>query len=283
MQNSGRDNTTALVIELVAPTTVSPIGKGAMSTLLFVYGTLKRGCSNHRHLAGPECSSTPRARRPGYCLYDLGGYPAIVAKPDDTAGVVGEVWSVDDEALRRLDQFEGVHEGLYRREPVAIVARRSRIATLTRMSRCCRVTAGPEVGSNGSKRALADERSAYSVFQRAPEDPACTATTTWREKVFASCRGLPRGIRATNSFKLAAAARFRFPRRFPLEGFGRNDFSPRSRASARNADSADSSGQDRAPRQQPLDCVTSTTAASDRIRLSRCRRDRRVACDMASA
>lgn len=57
----------------------------------------------------------------GYRLYDLGGYPGIVARPDDTTGVVGEVWSVDESALQRLDEFEGVHEGLYRRESVPLL------------------------------------------------------------------------------------------------------------------------------------------------------------------
>lgn len=91
-----------------------------MSTLLFVYGTLKRGCSNHGQLAGQSFIGIARTP-PGYRLYDLGGYPAIVAKPDDTVGVLGEVWSVDDEALEQLDYFEGVHEGLYRREPLPLL------------------------------------------------------------------------------------------------------------------------------------------------------------------
>lgn len=92
-----------------------------MSTLLFVYGTLKRGCSNHGHLAGQTFISLARTA-PGYRLYDLGGYPGIAARPDDREGVVGEIWSIDDEALTRLDRFEGVHEGLYRREPLPLLA-----------------------------------------------------------------------------------------------------------------------------------------------------------------
>jgi gamma-glutamylaminecyclotransferase len=87
-----------------------------MSTLLFVYGTLKRGCSNHHHLADQSFVGLARTVA-GYRLYDLGGYPTIQPNPNDRDGVVGEVWSVDDAALERLDRFEGVHEGLYRREP----------------------------------------------------------------------------------------------------------------------------------------------------------------------
>lgn len=86
-----------------------------MSTLLFVYGTLKRGCSNHYYLAGQTFIGGARTP-PGYRLYDFGGYPGIVAKTDDRDGVMGEIWSVDAAALQQLDHFEGIHEGLYRRE-----------------------------------------------------------------------------------------------------------------------------------------------------------------------
>jgi len=89
-----------------------------MRTLLFVYGTLKRGCCNHHHLAG-QTFVGPARTRPGYTLYDIGGYPGIVAAADQD-GVVGEVWSVDPAARQRLDIFEGVPEGLYRREPVPL-------------------------------------------------------------------------------------------------------------------------------------------------------------------
>jgi gamma-glutamylaminecyclotransferase len=91
-----------------------------MSTLLFVYGTLKGGCSNHHLLAGQTFVGNARTR-PGFRLYDLGGYPGIAPQSDDRDGVVGEVWSVDATALAELDRFEGVHEGLYRRAPLALM------------------------------------------------------------------------------------------------------------------------------------------------------------------
>lgn len=92
-----------------------------MTTLLFVYGTLKRGCSNHAQMAGAEFVGAARTV-PGYRLYDLGGFPAIAARAGDRDGVVGEVWSLTDDVLARLDLFEGVHEGLYRRAPIALLA-----------------------------------------------------------------------------------------------------------------------------------------------------------------
>jgi gamma-glutamylcyclotransferase (GGCT)/AIG2-like uncharacterized protein YtfP len=80
-------------------------------TLLFAYGTL-----------GP---AEPRqADRDGWVadrlrgrLYDLGPYPALVECGDAEAGWVdGYVRSVDAAELSaRLDPYEGVDEGLYRR------------------------------------------------------------------------------------------------------------------------------------------------------------------------
>lgn len=58
----------------------------------------------------------------GYRLFDLGGYPGLTAVPSDRDGVIGEIWSVDTDALARLDAFEGVHEGLYRRGAIALAA-----------------------------------------------------------------------------------------------------------------------------------------------------------------
>jgi gamma-glutamylaminecyclotransferase len=92
-----------------------------VNTLLFVYGTLKRGCSNHAQLAG-QTYVGPARTQPGYRLFDLGGYPGIVVMPEDREGVTGEIWSVAADALQRLDAFEGVHEGLYRREAIQLQA-----------------------------------------------------------------------------------------------------------------------------------------------------------------
>lgn len=87
-------------------------------TNIFVYGTLKRGCKNHHHLAGHFIGEARTA--PGYRLHDLGDYPGMVADATHADGVTGEIWSVDDAALAHLDAFEGVDEGLYRRERVKL-------------------------------------------------------------------------------------------------------------------------------------------------------------------
>ena len=90
-----------------------------MSTLLFVYGTLKRGCCNHTRLAGQRFVGLARTM-PGHRLHDMGGYPGLVTAAGEPGNVEGEVWSVDPKALTHLDAFEGVAEGLYRREPIAL-------------------------------------------------------------------------------------------------------------------------------------------------------------------
>ena len=92
-----------------------------MSRLLFVYGTLQRGRVNHGQLAGQRFVGTAWTV-PGFRLHDLGGYPGLVPHPATPTGVSGEVWAVDAPALARLDAFEGVGEGLYRRGPVALQA-----------------------------------------------------------------------------------------------------------------------------------------------------------------
>lgn len=88
--------------------------------LLFVYGTLKRGFCNHPFLAGQQFVG-PGRTVPGYRLYNVGGYPGMVAAGDDRLGVSGEIWSVDERCLAEIDYLEGVDQGLYRREPVALL------------------------------------------------------------------------------------------------------------------------------------------------------------------
>lgn len=90
-------------------------------TAIFVYGTLKRGGSNHRYLAGQTFLRTTRTV-PGFTLFSLGDYPGMVPWPADRDGVTGEIWSVDAPGLALLDELEGITEGLYRRAPIALVS-----------------------------------------------------------------------------------------------------------------------------------------------------------------
>lgn len=83
-------------------------------TNVFVYGTLLKGRSNHRLIA--DCELLGRGTVTGFEMYDLGYYPAIV--PGE-GSVLGEVYSVDNETLKKLDFFEGSGE-LYIRKTVRV-------------------------------------------------------------------------------------------------------------------------------------------------------------------
>ncbi len=83
-------------------------------TQVFVYGTLKRGGRNHHYLAGQQFLG-PARTPPGFTLHLIGDYPGMVRAPADTAGVTGELWAVDAACLKKLDELEGVAEGLYER------------------------------------------------------------------------------------------------------------------------------------------------------------------------
>ena len=86
---------------------------------IFVYGTLKRGGSNHLFLRGQKFLGVARTT-PGFTLYSLGDYPGMVRAPGDAVSVTGEIWSVDDDCLAELDQLEGLDEGLYERIDVLL-------------------------------------------------------------------------------------------------------------------------------------------------------------------
>ena len=88
--------------------------------LLFVYGTLKRGHSNHGYLRGQQFISMAMTQ-PRYRLHDLGGYPGMVLDERDGISIHGEIWNVDAECLARLDELEDIDGGEYIRELVPLI------------------------------------------------------------------------------------------------------------------------------------------------------------------
>ena len=87
-------------------------------TLIFVYGTLKRGFCRAQFLAGQTFlgeASTP----PKYRMYNCGTYPGLKLVADGLS-IRGELWSVDEACLVRLDREEGVDEGLYSRSVIEL-------------------------------------------------------------------------------------------------------------------------------------------------------------------
>lgn len=86
--------------------------------LVFVYGTLRRSRGNHQLLEGAHFYGVGTTRQK-YAMYLVGGYPyAISTEP--RYPIVGELYGVDDEILRRLDKLEG-HPCYYARSEVAVI------------------------------------------------------------------------------------------------------------------------------------------------------------------
>lgn len=81
--------------------------------VVFVYGTLKKGYGNHHLLSRSKFLDTAVTRG---VLHDLGAFPA--ARTNDSGGQIhGELYSVDDETLARLDRLEGIPT-FYQRDKV---------------------------------------------------------------------------------------------------------------------------------------------------------------------
>jgi gamma-glutamylaminecyclotransferase len=70
---------------------------------VFVYGTLRRGGSNHHRMAGATLIGPATVR--GY-LYRIDWYPALVIDSNGRE-VVGEVYEVGESQLADLDAYEG--------------------------------------------------------------------------------------------------------------------------------------------------------------------------------
>ncbi len=90
-------------------------------TVLFVYGTLKRGLRNHRLIGDQEFLGEARTE-PRYRVIDLGPHPGLIADEVNGLAVKGELWAVSECCLGELDDFEQ-DAGAFVRERVAIVGR----------------------------------------------------------------------------------------------------------------------------------------------------------------
>ena len=84
-----------------------------MQHLVFVYGTLRQGESNHYFLETSELLGMFETK-PEYALFDLGAYPGLVEGHD---AIAGEVYRISDDVLQKLDILEDVPTE-YRRETI---------------------------------------------------------------------------------------------------------------------------------------------------------------------
>ena len=90
----------------------------AAKTVLFVYGTLKRGERNHHRLAAQEFIAEV-ATAPRYRVVDLGPYPGLIRDAVNGLAVHGELFAVGARCLAELDEFEDV-PNLFVREHIEV-------------------------------------------------------------------------------------------------------------------------------------------------------------------
>jgi len=93
--------------------------------LLFVYGTLLSGLSNHHHMAGSTFLGEASVQA---ALFDMGEYPALcvqgaLAKP--LGLVLGELYKIEAEQWQGLDELEQVdpdsqENSMYLRVPIQV-------------------------------------------------------------------------------------------------------------------------------------------------------------------
>ncbi|XP_044864710.1 gamma-glutamylaminecyclotransferase isoform X1 [Mauremys mutica] len=111
---------------MLRPFRVPGAGRLRRMARVFVYGTLKKGQPNYQHMIN---GTHGRARFQGrgrtvekYPLVIAGKYniPFLLNIPGTGHHVSGEIYSVDDQMLQFLDEFEGCPD-MYQRTPVRIV------------------------------------------------------------------------------------------------------------------------------------------------------------------
>jgi gamma-glutamylaminecyclotransferase len=88
-------------------------------TILFIYGTLKRGQKGHHLIADQEFLGEATTM-PLYRLFSLGWHPGMVLDTENGLEVKGELWAVDESRLMKLDEYEGVAESWYLRGDAAV-------------------------------------------------------------------------------------------------------------------------------------------------------------------
>lgn len=88
--------------------------------LVFVYGTLKRGCRNHGWMRGGFYVGEA-VTEASFRMYDLGGYPGMYRVGASGQSIQGELWRMDEAGLARLNILEDVEGGDYLCEGIALL------------------------------------------------------------------------------------------------------------------------------------------------------------------
>ena len=86
--------------------------------LIFVYGTLRNGHSNHHLLKEAYCHGIGGTEA-SYAMYLISGYPYVTSS-EARYPIIGELYAVDDDTLQTLDRMEG-HPRYYERRETAVM------------------------------------------------------------------------------------------------------------------------------------------------------------------
>jgi gamma-glutamylaminecyclotransferase len=141
-----RSGTPAALIDEVAR---FQAGELEAHTLVFVYGTLLFGESNHGHLVGARLIGEAKTQ-PAFQLHDLGPYPGLVAGGEHA--IIGELYAVDEATLAALDRLEGTPD-FYQRVRIVLADGTSAETYLLTSEQ----VAGHPVIASGSWRARRNE------------------------------------------------------------------------------------------------------------------------------
>lgn len=76
--------------------------------LVFVYGTLRRGGSNHWRMRNAMWIGSGSVEA---VLFRIDWYPGLILAEDSGDRVIGEIYQVDAATLAELDVFEGLSAG----------------------------------------------------------------------------------------------------------------------------------------------------------------------------
>jgi gamma-glutamylaminecyclotransferase len=90
---------------------------------VFVYGTLKRGYSNHGYLLREAHFAGEAVTPAGYAMLEP-SFPVVMHAEQDGMAVAGELFHVNDATLAKMDRLEGVRpdgSGIYTREVIDVV------------------------------------------------------------------------------------------------------------------------------------------------------------------
>ena len=88
--------------------------------MVFVYGSLKRGFSNHNLLEGSKFYGVTETVCRNFRMHPLlGSFPAVTAAADDAYAIMGELYEIDTATMMRLDYLEG-NGSLYTRQLVSV-------------------------------------------------------------------------------------------------------------------------------------------------------------------